>query len=163
MTDADRPYIAKMLAVFSSTYNEPVDDLKAEAYFAALAEFSVEDVRTAAHAALRMENFFPRPARLRELIVGSGGDQAEVAWAKLLQQIRWEGYTGKPDLSEATWDIVRELWGSWANLCQTLPGEGPELLGWQKRFISAYGSARRVAKRMELPLFRPAELPEHAK
>lgn len=155
MTDHDRPYLAKMLAVFSSTYNEPVDELKAEAYFLALREFSVEQIRGAAHAAINTENFFPRPARLRELILGSAEDQADVAWGELLRQIRREGYTGKPQLPDTTWEIVRELWGSWVNLCQTLPSEGPELLGWAKRFKSSYGSAQRVAARLNLPLFEP--------
>lgn len=155
MTDADRPYLAKMLQVFGSTFNEPVDDFKAEAYFVALREFSVDEIKTAAHAALKLDTFFPRPARLRELILGSVEDQADAAWAQVLQQIRWEGYTGKPQLPEATWDVVRELWGSWVHLCQTLPGEGPELLGWAKRFRAAYGSGQRVSARLELPLFDP--------
>lgn len=150
MTNADIPYLAKILAVFSSVFNEPVDELKAEGYFAALKDLPLEAVREAAHAAIKTDNFFPRPARLRELVTGSSLEQADAAWAKLLQQIRWEGYTGKPQLSDATWEVVSELWGSWVNLCQTLPGEGPELQGWQKRFKASYASGPRVSERLQL-------------
>lgn len=151
MTDAERPYLAKILAVFSSVFNEPVDELKAEGYFAALKDLPLDAVRDAAHAAIKTEKFFPRPARLRELVTGSSEELADVAWAMLLRQIRREGYYGKPTLSETTWDVVRDLWGSWVNLCQTLPGDGPELQGWHKRFKAAYASSPRTTARLQLP------------
>jgi hypothetical protein len=151
MTDADRPQLAKILAVFGSTFNEPVDDLKAEGYFAALRDLPLEDVRKAAYTALQTELFFPRPAKLREMITGNADEQADVAWGKLLREIRLEGYTGKPQLSDVTWKAVEELWGSWVHLCQTLPADGPELLGWAKRFRSVYGGLQRTARLPELP------------
>lgn len=151
MTDAERPYLAKILAVFSSVFNEPVDELKAEGYFAALRDLPLDVVREAAHAAIKTEKFCPRPARLRELVTGSSEELADTAWAKLLQQIRREGYTGTPQLSDVTWEVVRELWGSWVTLCQTLPCEGPELLGWAKRFRAAYSASPRVRERLALP------------
>lgn len=155
MTDAERPYLAKILAVFSSVFNEPVDDLKAEGYFVALKDLPLDAVREAAHAAIKTEKFFPRPARLRELVTGNPDEQAEAAWATLTQQIRREGHTGTPELSEPIWEVVRELWGSWQRLCETLPAEGPELMGWQKRFKAAYASSQRVSARLTLPLFPP--------
>lgn len=158
MTDADRPQLAKILAVFGSTFNEAMDDLKVEGYMAALRDLPIDAIRAAAHTAIKTEKFFPRPARLRELIHGSSDELADVAWAKLLQQIRREGYTGKPVLSDSTWEVVRELWGSWVNLCQTLPVEGPELQGWQKRFKASYASGPRVSERLQLPFESVKEL-----
>jgi hypothetical protein len=157
MTHDDRKSLAQMLVVLGSTFNEPFDDFKLEGYFAALKDLPIDEVRRAGSEALQLDTFFPRPARIREIIGGSANEQAEAAWTTLMQQMRWEGYTGKPELPEPIWEVVRELWGSWVTLCQTLPAEGPELLGWAKRFKSSYGSAQRVADRLNLPLFQPAK------
>jgi hypothetical protein len=35
------------------------------------------------------------------------------------------------------------LFGGWRALCERLPAEGPELLGFRKQFIAAYGAAAR--------------------
>jgi hypothetical protein len=53
---------------------------------------------------------------------------------------------------------VKDTWGSWQRLCETLPGEGPELVGWVKQFKAAYQSVDRrvnqelVAGKMPAPI-----------
>lgn len=151
MTDADRPQLAKMLVVLGATFNEPLDDFKIEGYFAALKDLPYEAVRNAGFAAMQRSRFFPRPAEIREFALGTAEDAAELAWNALLREIRQTGYTGKPTLPDATWEAVREIWGSWVCLCQTLPAEGPELLGWAKRFKSTYRALASLAQRPALP------------
>lgn len=161
MTDSDRPALAKMLAVLGGLFNEPVDDVKAEGYFIALKDLAWEEVSRAAHASMKLDRFFPRPARLRELIHGNAEDQAESAWNELLREIRRVGYTGTPTLPEATADVVRDMCGDWARACLSIGlAEGPELLGWAKRFRSVYGSAQRVSARLQLPFTSAKALAE---
>jgi hypothetical protein len=141
MTPHDRPRLAQFLAVLGEAFGEPVSELRAEAYFVALSDLPMEALEQIGRQALNAK-FFPRPAELRQLAEGTSEHSAELAWLELLGEVRRVGYMGAPALSEATLDTVRSLWGSWSQLCQTLPGDGPEVLGWAKRFHAAYAATR---------------------
>lgn len=147
MTELDREPFAKGLWTLAETFNEPMSDTKAEAYFNALSEFDITAVNVAMHHALRHSKFFPRPAELREHIEGTVDDGAEKAWAAVLKEIRRVGYVGVPALEPRALRAVRELWGSWQRLCETLPNEGPELVGWLKQFRATYASVGRADER----------------
>lgn len=150
MTAQDRPRLARVLAVLGETFREPVGELRAEGYYEGLKDLDIEAIEGAAQASLRLSKFFPRPAELRELALGKTEERAELAWVGLLEEVRRCGYLGAPKLPEATLEAVRGLWGGWRRLCETLPGEGPELLGWAKRFGSAYVAAQHQLERPEL-------------
>lgn len=160
MTDSDRPKFAEIMALLSETFNESLSDLRVEGYFIALGDLSVQDVKEAALQAMRAVKFFPRPAELREIIIGHTETQALVAWGELQRQIRREGHTGKPQLSETTQRVVKQLWGSWRNLCETLPAFGVELLAWEKRFTAAFGAEVRADARRRLDAMKRKELGE---
>ena len=158
MTESDKPRLARVLAVLAETFNETVSEVRAEGYLMGLVDLSIEQVESAAKAALKSSKFFPRPAELRELAVGSVEDHAELAWSKLLNEVSRVGSYGTPKLPDECHDVMVRLWGTWGHLCQTLPSEGPELLGWAKRFKSLYTSANPVAKALPTPSLFP-ELP----
>lgn len=144
MTKADAPKFAECLAVLSETFNEPVSELRAEAYFSALEDLPIEAVVEAVKQAIRSLKFFPRPVELREYVQGSLDDQSIAAWSEVLSEVRRVGYCGQPMLQDPTAEAVRLVWGSWRQLCETLPNDGPERLGWMKQFRSAYvGTVRR--------------------
>lgn len=147
MTDDDRQPFAEGLFTLTETFNEPASDTKIEAYFSALREFDIDDVLRAMRHALQHAKFCPRPAELREAIEGSVDDGADAAWGDVLREIRRVGYVGTPTLDDRTLRAVRELWGSWQRLCETLPVEGPELIGWIKQFKAAYASGARTEQR----------------
>lgn len=139
MTSADRPRLARILAVLGETFNEPVSDVRAEGYLIGLRDLPIEQVERGARCALQTCKFFPRPAEIRELAIGSPDMSAESAWLEILQEIRRIGSYGAPRLGPKAAEAMRCVWGSWKHLCETLPGEGPEFLGWAKRFKEAYG------------------------
>lgn len=141
MTEADRPTFAKALFALGETFNEPVSEIRAEGYFSALMEFPLADVTSAIRHALKASKFFPKPAELLEFIHGDKEAEADAAWGDVLRQIRRVGYMGVPTLEPATMRAVNALWGSWRHLCETLPGEGPELVGWVKQFKQVYENA----------------------
>jgi hypothetical protein len=147
MTELDRVPFAEGLHALCETFNEPATDVKIEAYFDAMGQFEIATVLAAMKAALQRSKFMPRPADLRELIEGDGDEAATAAWGAVLREIRRVGYLGSPALDERTLGAVRELWGSWQRLCERLPVEGPELLGWVKQFKAAYGSVERTDQR----------------
>lgn len=150
MTNDDIVRLANALKALGETFNEPVSDVRAEAYLFALEDLTIDDVEYACRQAIKYGKFFPRPVELREAIEGSQGDRAQTAWMELVGEIRRVGWYGTPRLTATTYATMEGLWGSWAYLCQTLPGEGPELLGWQKRWESAYGATSGRLERGEL-------------
>lgn len=150
MTDRDVARFAKVMAALGETFNETISDVRAEAYFGALDDLPMERVEHAATEWIKRGKFFPKPVELRELIEGSSADQAQIGWMELVGEIRRVGWYGRPELSPVVRATMEGLWGSWAHLCQTLPGEGPELLGWQKRWEGAYGATSGRLDRGEL-------------
>lgn len=149
MTDRDRPRLAQVLALLGETFGEAVSELRAEAYFVALGAEPIDAVEMAARCSLTGK-FFPRPGELLAVIHGSDEDAASLAWSDMLREIRRVGYLGEPQLPEATLETVRGIWGTWAHLCSTLPGEGPELVGWMKQWETAYGATKHRIERPEL-------------
>lgn len=147
MTEVDRVTFAEGLFTLGETFNEPMSDAKVEAYFSALEDCDIQQVSGAMRHAIRASKFFPRPADLREYIDGDRQALADAAWGTLLREIRRVGYMGTPNLEPAVVRAVNELWGSWRHLCETLPGEGPELVGWLKQFKQVYESGARDAQR----------------
>lgn len=159
MTESDRPALSQALLVLSETFNEPVSEVRAEAYFSALSDLPMASVAHATRAALRSCRFFPKPAELRELIEGDPETRADAAWGYLLEGIRQVGYMRFPVFEDPRIMIaVRDVWGTWERLCSTLPAEGPELVGWIKQFKSAYQSADRRADYAKLASGVPPDI-----
>lgn len=141
MNETDRPAFARALFVLGETFNEPISDLRAEGYFDAMKDFALAEASAAIRVALRTCKFFPKPVELREMVEGDVDANADQGWAEVIREVRRVGYTGVPIFTDQNaLGALRDVWGSWARLCETLPGEGPELVGWMKQFKSAYRS-----------------------
>ena len=151
MTEADRPVFAAALHTIAEAFVEPMSEARAEAYFVALEDYGIEDVSQVVRQALRACTFFPKPAELRALLTGHSVDHANLAWGEVLREISRVGYVGLPRFSDArTLETIRLVWGSWARLCETLPADGPEVIGWIKRFESAYATTDRADEHARL-------------
>ncbi len=147
MTEIDRSAFAEALFALTETFNEPLSDAKVEAYFDVLREYPIEQVIPAMKLALRSGNFMPRPSNILECIEGDTEEAATAAWGTILREIRRVGYVGTPNLDARSLRAVRELFGSWQRLCERLPAEGPELLGWVKQFKAVYASVEKTSQR----------------
>ena len=158
MTETDARAFLQNLTVLAEVFDAKFSEAKQMLYFEALRDIPLDRVLAALSHAAKTCRFMPRPVELRDLAVGSSDDHAEVAWSKLLGEVRRVGAYGTPKLPDECSDVMVRLWGTWGHLCQTLPSEGPELLGWAKRFKSLYTSANPVAKALPTPSLFP-ELP----
>lgn len=148
MTNQDREAFGRMMFALGDTFNEPVSEIRAEAYFEALKRFDIGDVLAAGRRALEECRYFPRPVELREMLAGTDEEQAEEAWNEMRRLIRRYGYLGtdgRGKCPEFSSDAVRaaalELYGGWTALCSSLPCDGPEYLGARKAFIANYKAA----------------------
>lgn len=150
MTADERDRVTDQLTVLAEYYERPKSEAQILLYIQALDDLPCEFVISAMRALVRTSTFYPKVSEIRALIEGRTGDAAELAWMALLREVRHVGYLGQPDLPDATLETVRGLWGSWGHLCETLPGDGPELIGWMKRWDSAYRATANQLARPEL-------------
>jgi len=139
MTRGERAEVLKALTTLQEYHRiEPLSEALQLIYLQAFEDYSARDVLIALRQSIDVHTWFPKVPELKALIHGSEEDRAALAWVDLLREIRRVGYTGRPELPLATMDTVERMWGSWVRLCETLPGDGPELLGWAKRFQETY-------------------------
>jgi hypothetical protein len=142
MTPKDRRAFAEAMGVLAEVFNEPVSDTRLKAYFVALEDLDTALVLAAMRGTMRDAKFFPRPGEIRERVMGgSAGDHAELAWSDLLRGVARFGYIHPPSFDDPLMmPTITAVWGSWGALCNTLPSEGPELVGWMKQFKAAYAT-----------------------
>lgn len=150
MTADERDRVTDQLTVLAEYYERPKSEAQIVLYVQALDDLACDAVIRAMCALVRTSTFFPRVSEIRAVAEGRPSDAAELAWMALLREIRRVGYLGTPDLPNITLETVRGLWVSWAHCCTTLPGEGPELIGWMKRWDVAYGATANRLTRPEL-------------
>ena len=118
MTAADSKAFAAILHGLGEIYGESVSPLRAELYFRALDDLSLEDVKRAANLHTRRCKFFPKPAELREAVAGPVEDRAELAWSEVRALVRrygWPGVDGRGTAPEAPGDsaaggMTRSTW-----------------------------------------------------
>jgi len=150
-TNAQLQQFGVMLLAMGEAYEAPVSEARVEILCRALEDLPFAAVTEAANTHIRTSKFFPKASELRELVEGNTDDQAELAWQWLQREIRRVGYVGRPTWpDEVTQRAAEGLFGGWVALCERLPGEGPELLGFRKQFVALYGATARKAQQGEL-------------
>ena len=98
MTNEDRLGFAKLLLYAGEAFGEPVSDVRASAYFDALYDLSLDEVRAAIKHLIRESRFFPRPVDIRGVVRGTADQLADAAWGVredcpgILKQLGVSGY-----------------------------------------------------------------------
>jgi hypothetical protein len=147
---------AAMLFQMGELFESPVSKTRAELFLQAVNDLAFEVIVAAARAHIRTSTFFPKPAELRAHVLGNMSDQAAMAWEHVLREIRRVGYLGMPAWPDPVTQRAAEgLFGGWRALCEHLPGDGPELLGYRKQFIALFEASKRQSGQLELPLELP--------
>ncbi len=105
-------------------------------YFVALRDLSLEEVQAGVVAALRACKFCPKPAELRELVLGTGEDQALLAWNDVLKSQplgAWKHVDFADKIINAT---IRHL-GGWVDMFDACRDARAESF-YQQKFVKAY-------------------------
>lgn len=151
MTRAERAEVLKALTTLQEYHRiDPLSEALQAVYLQAFDAYPVREVLIAFKESINVHTWFPKVPELKALITGSDSDRSLLAWNDVVREIRRTGYTGTPQLPEDTLDAIDRVWGSWVALCQTLPGEGPGLYAWEKRFRETY-QVLATKNRMSLP------------
>ena len=143
--------------VLGHTFNETISPIKIAAYFDALSDHRVEDVLRVTKTLIRTQRFFPKPINFLDLLSGT----AEDAWGEVMRECLRVGYPGTPRFKNPiALATVVTIAGSWQRLCEVLPLEGPEYIGWMKQFKSAFAvmSARHQEHTLTLQSADPTVL-----
>lgn len=112
MQPSDRPQFAELLGLLAETYDVPVSEARAEAYWLALLDLPLEAVRHAVGVAMRSLDWFPKPAQLRKFSGYAAPHEGE-AWALLQQLKRITGASiRQPTMAPAMAMLVDRL-GGW--------------------------------------------------
>lgn len=115
MTNADSPRFGELMALLSETFNEPMSEARATAYWLALEDLPLDDIERSVAEALRECRFFPRPAELRAL---AGAQPVTPGWVN--RQLS-AGLSGKP--VDPFVALFVERLGGWRGVEDRMPVE----------------------------------------
>lgn len=163
MTDRDSVEFARLFTLLSETFNKAVSDSLAEIYFRTLKDFTIEQITHAVEQAIATKKFFPKPAELRELLVGNPEDRASNAWAAFLEAAANGGTASVQFADRATAMAMDATFGSWLEACRLLSAGGTDARGkqvggctdemlasYQKSFLRHYGASLNSNREVEL-------------
>ena len=118
MTAEDRPRFTRALFVLAETFKEPMNDLRLEGYWMVLADFPINDVEHAIVRAMEeCRDFFPRPAVIRDFVLGSFVGAEEAAWLEYKRLARTVGGYASPEMDAALAQTLVFVFGSWQAAC----------------------------------------------
>jgi hypothetical protein len=151
MTGTDAKAFAIDLGTTAEVFGVGLTASRIAAYFEALADLEITDVRSALAVLRREGRFFPRPVEIREVIEGSPEDEAHVVWQRLNQA----AYTDErcPVLTRSA-KAALEAVGGWRAM-RTVPVA--QLGRLATLFVRAYLAAERAERRTR------RALPGHAR
>lgn len=125
MTEQDRAQFAAIMGGLAENFNGKLSGPGLDMRFAALSEFSIEQVNAAAMACVRSRKFscMPTIAEIIEHIEGSKEDhkvEGETQARQVLEAARRHGvYATVRFADPVTNAVVRQFLGGWANVCAT--------------------------------------------
>lgn len=119
MDRREQAEFAAALIGLAEIFDAELSPTKAEAYFLALEEHSLQDVLLAIKQAIKTCRFFPKPAELIEALEGSPDDQAEAAWVQWIEKTGQAGaYENVVFEDAAIGQALMTMFGSWADACR---------------------------------------------
>ena len=157
MTNQDRTRFAKAInsaaLLFDRTLSDPVIDL----YFRALEDLPIESVEAAIMRSIQENTFFPKPAELRQVVLGSVADRAEVAWQAAWAAYQKAGYYDTVLFQDgAIARAIQAVYGGWVQFSEASRTLSPEMIqAKRKEFLSTY---RRESERGKEPMRLPGHV-----
>ena len=118
MGPADRKEFATLVQTLGAAFGVEPSAPMLEAYWLALEDLGIAEVRRMVGAALRGGERMPPPATLRKLGGESQATAALDAWQAVVEAIRKHGHYRSVDFGPVVNTVVRQL-GGWRQICAT--------------------------------------------
>ncbi len=118
MTTDELPAFTSRILAVAELYNEKLSEAKILLYFDALLDLPLETVFRGFKEAVQQSDWFPRPARVREIVLGTRTDKAEAAWIAWKEAARRHGsYTSLIIEDPALAETIIAVFTSWPAAC----------------------------------------------
>lgn len=138
-TDEEYQMIKMSFLGLAELHNFKLSELKVELYFKILQRFHPQDVVRAIELAIETTKFFPKPAELVELIMGTATDRAAIAWNIFLGVIRRLSPSDSVVFEDTRFSAIVDFFGGWDEVHKWKT----EDLTWRRQeFIKLYASFR---------------------
>ena len=92
MTNKDAERFGKLMMSLAEVFGGQVSKFKIKLYFEALKELSIDELEGACFKAIQELKWFPKPAEIRNLLLGDPETRAMLAWDTVLKALRTHGY-----------------------------------------------------------------------
>lgn len=116
----DKKQFAEILRATLDIYGKDISVPVMQLWWAALIEFSIEEVRGGLSRYVRSADhgtFPPKPADVIRMIEGSSGDRGMIAWAKVREAVARVGGYQSVAFDDSIIHAVIEDMGGWPQLC----------------------------------------------
>ena len=145
MTNEDLVDFSRRLVVFGELYDVKFSAARIGLYFEAMRDLPLVDVVRSLNIAARTCKFLPKPAELREFIVGDATEAEERAWLLFRETMQRHGaYASVVTQDAALGDSIRAMFNSWPAACRAeLSAE--MWASKRKEWSRTYGVMRRRA------------------
>lgn len=151
MQEQDKAAFREMMMAAGEVYGREITKPLLQMYFAALAQYGMEQVQGAMMAHMQNPDsgqFFPKPADLIRQLSGTSKqleaaieDKASMAWACIERDIRRIGSYGTLKMDDKQALAAVKAIGGWQSLCQT---ETSKMEWKRKEFIRMYETFERT-------------------
>jgi hypothetical protein len=140
-TDEEYNAVKSAFLGLAELHNFKLSELKVELYFRILQRFPGREVVQAIDIAMQTTKFFPKPAELVEIIMGSATDRAAIAWNTFLEIIRRIGPSDSVVFEDSRLSATVDYFGGWDEVHKWKTDE----LTWRRQeFIKIYASFRQA-------------------
>lgn len=123
-TENRREFRTCVQALFASLGGE-FTDAALLGYWIALNDLTLEQIQQACYSAMRCSKHIPKPAELREFVLGTPEDAAELAWSDVLRAVPLGAYKHVDFSDKLINACVRNL-GGWPNFLSRFDGADGE-------------------------------------
>jgi hypothetical protein len=114
MDDQDR--FKQAILALGEVFDKEVSAAGVKLYWAALKEFSDDQVHEAIHQSVNTLKFIPKPSEIRNLILGGSKEISLTAWGLVIKEIRRTGSYGTPRVNEESKNVIDSI-GGWKAIC----------------------------------------------
>lgn len=140
MNDQEKKRLLGILAGAAEVYGRELSEVAIRLYLAALVDLPFKDVSAAFSDLVKGSKWFPKPAEIRELVLGAPipvEDEAHIEVAKAITAAREVGSNRNVVFdNETTQAVVMQAFGGWVDFCDSANGESEKWL--RKDFIKTY-------------------------
>lgn len=139
MIDNDKAAFAASLTAIASVHRVELSQPLLQAYWLALSDLTLDQLKHAVGVALREHRWMPKPAELRSIALSGSVDgdaMALASWSALLEAVRTVGPYKSVDFGDPTTHAAIRAVGGWQRVCDATSDELHRFI--RRDYLAAY-------------------------